>query len=109
MCLLYHPLHVICCKWLCQHLTQLAIEIQPTGKQQTAFLGSSEIHGETIIKERQAQLLIKIAFSFKCLLTMIIVAICAVMIAYTPPDAPARYTFGSETDVPKDPATTPAK
>lgn len=28
--------------------------------------------------------------------------------AYTPPEAPARYTVGSTTEVPNEPAITPA-
>lgn len=37
------------------------------------------------------------------------VARWAVIKAYTPPDAPAKKTEGSVMEVPRDPATTPAK
>lgn len=42
-------------------------------------------------------------------LTMMIVATWAAINAYTPPEAPARYTLGSVRLVAKDPAATPAR
>ena len=41
-------------------------------------------------------------------LTRRTLARCAASNAYTPPDAPTRYTSVSNTDVPSDPARTPA-
>lgn len=38
-----------------------------------------------------------------------IVAICAVIRAYTPPEAPARKMRGLVSEVPIEPARTPAK
>lgn len=42
-------------------------------------------------------------------LTIMIVAMWAVISAYTPPDAPAKNMCGLTIDVPIEPAATPAK
>lgn len=41
--------------------------------------------------------------------TIMIVAMCAVIKAYTPPEAPAKKMRGDVIDVPIEPAATPAK